>query len=154
VIGIYAAQNDAAREALMPAVRQSFEPQGYTFSPSPDFGDRPGLRGTAAQAPAAGAMRAFQIRDIGVAIIVVAARERAAEGERLLTALAQGEQATINQALGIGATPGGQPTAQGTGRGQVVRLTAGAAPIPVTTVSDSPGPIDNGCQVARPGQPC
>jgi hypothetical protein len=126
VIGVYAAQSDAAREAMMPAVRQSFEPQGYTFSASSDFGDRPGLRGTAGRAPAAGLLRAFQIRDIGIAIIVVAASDRAAEGERLLTALAQDAQATINQALGIGAGPasqGGQPA------GQSARLTGGAAPI-------------------------
>jgi hypothetical protein len=132
VIGVYAAQNDAAREAMIPAVRQSFEPQGYTFSASSDFGDRPGLRGAAGRAPAAGLLRAFQIRDIGVAIIVVAASDRAAEGERLLTALAQGEQATINQALGIGGRPapqGGQPAGQSVAPGQSARLTGGAAPI-------------------------
>src|SRR5262249_35214810 len=54
IIGVYAAQNDAARDALIPAVRQSFEPQGYTFTPSSDFGDRPGVRGTATRAPAVG----------------------------------------------------------------------------------------------------
>jgi hypothetical protein len=37
----------------------------------------------------------------------------------------------------------------------VVRLTSGATPIPVTTVSGGDiQPTDNGCQVARPGQPC
>ena len=40
----------------------------------------------------------------------------------------------------------------------VVRLTTSSSPVPVTTVSDEGGkplpPVDNGCQIARPGQPC
>jgi hypothetical protein len=131
IIGLYAAQNDAARDALIPAVRQSFEPQGYAFTASSDFGDRPGVRGTSNSPPAAGLMRAFQIRDLGVAIIVVVASERTAEGERLLTALAQGQQTTINGALGItGPAPqGGQSPGQTVAPGQTARLTGGAAPI-------------------------
>src|SRR5205085_7080672 len=65
IVGAYAAQNDAAREAMLPAVRSTFEPQGYTFTASSDYGDRPGLRGTTTKAPATGLMRAFQIRNVG-----------------------------------------------------------------------------------------
>jgi hypothetical protein len=73
--------------------------------------------------------------------VVVASSDRAAEGERLLTALAQSEQTTINQALGIAAAPapaGGQPAGQGAApapspaqspTAQSGRLTVGAAPI-------------------------
>jgi hypothetical protein len=131
IIGLDAAQNDAARDALIPAVRQSFEPQGYTFTASSDFGDRPGVRATSSNPPATGLMRAFQIRDLGVAIIVVVASDKAAEGERLLTALAQGEQTTINEALGIAgpAPQGGQSPGQTVTPGQTARLTGGAAPI-------------------------
>jgi hypothetical protein len=125
IVGVYAAQNDAAREAILPAIRSTFEPQGYTFTAATEYGDRAGLRATATRPPVAGLLRAFQIRNIGVAIIVVVPSDRSAEGDRLLTALAQSEQTAISQALGGGGAGGGQTIAAG-GSG---RLTAGAAPV-------------------------
>jgi hypothetical protein len=101
VVAAAVAQNDAARDQLLPALQASFERQGYKFEPSTEYGDRPGLRATLSQPPVVGLLRAFAIRNVGVLIAVIVPTSASAEGERLLTALAQAEQMVIAQALAV-----------------------------------------------------